>query len=69
MFSQKTMKAPNQALKLMETERVEESRKTIERLYAEFAKFEKTMEELRFLRLVAQDLKSFRKMLSFRKYD
>jgi len=53
----------------MESERVEESRKTIERLYEEFAKFEKTVEELRFLRLVAQDLKSFRKMLSLRKYD
>jgi len=27
------------------------------------------MEELRFLRLVAQDLKSFRKMLRFKRYD
>ncbi|MEM3551633.1 MAG: hypothetical protein QXU45_00830 [Candidatus Bathyarchaeia archaeon] len=48
---------------------MEESRKALERLYEEFAKFERAMEELRFLRLVAQDLKSFRKMLSFRRYD
>jgi len=48
---------------------LDENRKPLERLFEEFAKFEKTMEELRFLKLVAQNLKSFRKMLSFRKYD
>ncbi|MEM2412375.1 MAG: hypothetical protein QW447_01575 [Candidatus Bathyarchaeia archaeon] len=41
----------------------------LERLYEEFARFERAMEELRFLKLVAQDLRSFRKMLRFRKYD
>jgi len=35
----------------------------------EFAKFESTMEELQFLQLVAQDLKSFRQMIKLRKYD
>ena len=35
----------------------------------EFAKFESTMEELQFLRLVAQDLKSFRQMIKLRRYD
>jgi len=43
--------------------------KGLEKFYQELALFERTMEELRFLRLVAQDLKSFRKMLRFRKYD
>jgi hypothetical protein len=44
-------------------------REGLKKLYEELALFERTMEELRFLRLVAQDLKSFRKMLRFRKYD
>jgi hypothetical protein len=48
---------------------VREGLKGLEKLYEELALFERTMEELRFLRLVAQDLKSFRKMLRFRKYD
>jgi len=43
--------------------------KGLERLCEEFALFEKAMEELRFLKLVAQDLKSFRRMLRFRRYD
>jgi hypothetical protein len=48
---------------------VVEGGKTVERLYEEFLRFERAMEELRFLRMVAQDLKSFRRMLKFRKYD
>jgi len=35
----------------------------------EFANFERTMEELHFLRQVAQDLKNFREMLKLKKYD
>lgn len=46
-----------------------EGGRVVERLCEEFVRFERAMEELRFLRLVAQDLKSFRKMLRFRKYD
>jgi len=48
---------------------LEESRKSLERLYEEFAKFKASMDELRFLRLVAQDLKSFRRMLRFKRFD
>ncbi|MEM1590214.1 MAG: hypothetical protein QXZ68_02550 [Candidatus Bathyarchaeia archaeon] len=48
---------------------MEEAKRGLEILYREFAKFEGAMEELRFLRLVAQDLKSFRKMLRFKRYD
>jgi len=46
-----------------------EPRKSLERLYEEFTKFRAAMEELRFLRLVAQDLKSFRRMLRFKRFD
>jgi hypothetical protein len=35
----------------------------------EFAKFERTMEELHLLKQVAQDLKSFREMIQLKKYD
>jgi hypothetical protein len=35
----------------------------------EFAKFERTMEELHFLKQIAQDLKSFREMIKLKKYD
>lgn len=48
---------------------MEESRSTIERLHEEFVKFERAIEELHFLKMVAQDLKSFKRMLKFRKYD
>ncbi|MEM2466832.1 MAG: hypothetical protein QXZ47_06050 [Candidatus Bathyarchaeia archaeon] len=48
---------------------VEESWKVLEMLHEEFVRVDRVVEELRFLRMVAQDLKSFRKMLSFRKYD
>ncbi|MEM3770311.1 MAG: hypothetical protein QXG76_03910 [Candidatus Bathyarchaeia archaeon] len=48
---------------------MDEGRKAVERLYEEFVKFERAMEELHFLKMVAQDLKSFRKMLKFRRYD
>ncbi|MEM2319588.1 MAG: hypothetical protein QXW82_01145 [Candidatus Bathyarchaeia archaeon] len=41
----------------------------LERLSEEFLRFERTVEELRFLKLVASDLKSFRKMIRIRKYD
>ena len=48
---------------------MEESRSIIERLHEEFVKFERAIEELHFLKMVAQDLKSFKRMLRFRKYD
>ncbi|MDI6904356.1 MAG: hypothetical protein QMD13_02525 [Candidatus Bathyarchaeia archaeon] len=42
---------------------------SLQKIREEFAKFEKTMEELYFLKLVAQDLKSFREMIKLKKYD
>jgi hypothetical protein len=39
------------------------------KIHEEFAKFERTMEELYFLKRVAQDLKNFREMLKIKKYD
>ncbi|NWG11076.1 hypothetical protein HXY33_04920 [Candidatus Bathyarchaeota archaeon] len=41
----------------------------LRRVRDEFAKFERTMEELRALRQIAQDLKSFREMIRLKKYD
>ena len=35
----------------------------------EFVKFESTMEELHFLKCVAQDLRSFRRMIKLKRYD
>jgi len=35
----------------------------------EFVKFKRTMEELHFLKQVAQDLKNFREMIKLKKYD
>lgn len=46
-----------------------EGARRLERLSEEFVRFERTVEELRFLKLVANDLKSFRKMIRLRKYD
>jgi hypothetical protein len=46
-----------------------ENRKTLQKLREEFLKFERTMEELYLLRLVAEDLKSFRRMIKLKKYD
>ncbi|MEM3054406.1 MAG: hypothetical protein QXM52_01690 [Candidatus Bathyarchaeia archaeon] len=68
MVSQKTMKALIKPKHKRKT-RMNESRSHLERLHEEFAKFERTMEELHFLKLVAQDLRSFRKMIRLRKYD
>jgi len=46
-----------------------ENRKTLQKLREEFLKFERTMEELYLLRLVAEDLKSFRRMIKLKRYD
>jgi len=46
-----------------------ENRKTLQKLREEFLKFERTMDELYFLRLVAEDLKSFRRMIKLKRYD
>ncbi len=41
----------------------------LQKIREEFVKFEKTMEELHFLKLVAQDLENVRKMIKLKKYD
>jgi cell shape-determining protein MreC len=41
----------------------------LQKIQEEFAKFEKTMEELQFLKQIAQDLKSFKEMIKLKKYD
>lgn len=46
-----------------------ENERVIRKIREEFLKFEKTMEELHFLKDVAQDLKSFRKMMKLKRYD
>jgi hypothetical protein len=43
--------------------------KAIKKLHEEFAKFEITMQELCFLRRVANDLKSYRRMVKLKRYD
>jgi len=46
-----------------------ENRKTLKKIHEEFLKFERTMEELYVLRLIAEDLRSFRRMIKLKKYD
>ena len=68
MVSQKTMKAlhrePDMKMKPMN-----ENERFVKKIREEFAKFERTMEELHFLKRVAHDLKSFREMINLKKYD
>jgi len=46
-----------------------ENERFVKKIREEFAKFERTMEEIRFLKQVAQDLKNFREMIKLKKYD
>lgn len=50
-------------------EKLSKSTKTLQKLREEFLKFESTMEELYFLKLIAEDLKSFREMIKLKRYD
>ncbi|HII86049.1 TPA: hypothetical protein HA273_05715 [Candidatus Bathyarchaeota archaeon] len=43
--------------------------RSLRRVHEEIAKFEKTMEELRMLKCVSEDLRSYRKMIRIKKYD
>ena len=62
------MKALHSKLNLkMET--MNENDRFIKKIRKEFAKFERTMEELHFLKQVSQDLKSFKEMMKLKKYD
>jgi len=46
-----------------------QSKNVLQEFRNEFLKFMTTMEELRLLRHVSKDLKKFRKMIKFKKYD
>jgi hypothetical protein len=48
---------------------MDEDERFVKKIRDEFAKFERTMEELRLLKQVAQDLKNFREMVRLKKYD
>jgi len=46
-----------------------ENERYLQKIAEEFERFQTTMEELHFLRSVAEDLKSFRKMIKLKRYD
>jgi hypothetical protein len=71
MASQQTMKAPhNNAESRNKDEKImSETKMLAQKLHEEFAKFETTMEELYLLKRVANDLKSYRRMIRLKKYD
>jgi hypothetical protein len=46
-----------------------ENERFTKKIREELAKFERTMEELHFLKQVSQDLRSFREMIKLKKYD
>jgi hypothetical protein len=48
---------------------VKENNVTLQKLHEEFTDFHKTMEELHLLKLVAADLKSYRRMIHLKRYD
>jgi hypothetical protein len=46
-----------------------ETQQYVRKVQEELTKFETTMEELRALRSVADELKSFRRMIKLKRYD
>ena len=48
---------------------MEGKQKIAKELREELTKFEMTMQELRLLKLVATDLKNYRRMINLKKYD
>jgi hypothetical protein len=48
---------------------MDEEERSVRRIREEFVRFERTMEELRLLKDVAEDLRSFRKMIRLKRYD
>jgi hypothetical protein len=59
-----TQNYTNKRLKIMTKEKM-----LHREVHEELTKFEKTMEELRFLKCVSKDLKNYRKMIKLKKYD
>jgi len=48
---------------------MERNKALVQKLHEEFTRFETTMQELQLLKQVATDLKSYRRMMKFKKYD
>jgi hypothetical protein len=42
---------------------------SLEKILEEFAKFQSRMEEIRLLRCVSEDLRSYRRMIKIKQYD
>lgn len=49
--------------------KMDERDNSMKKILEEFTRFRTTMEELRFLKQISNDLKSFREMLKIKKYD
>jgi hypothetical protein len=48
---------------------MDKDNETTRKLHEEFRSFNNTMEELRLLKSIAEDLKNYRKMIRLKKYD
>jgi len=48
---------------------MKENNAPLEKFHEEFIDFQKTMEELYLLERVAEDLKSYRRMIQLKRYD
>ena len=46
-----------------------EKNQAVEKILEEFTKFQSRMEEIRLLKSVSEDLKSYRKMIRIKRYD
>jgi hypothetical protein len=68
VVSQKTMKTLR-TQKDLETEAVEQNSAVVQKIHEEFINFRRTMEELRLLKRVAADLRSYKKMIKLKRYD
>ena len=53
----------------MRMKRVKRDKALPQKIHEEFAKFDTTMQEIHFLKLVADDLKSYRRMIKLKRYD
>lgn len=69
MVNQQTMKTLHTQNTAKAKKAMTETATLLDKLHQEFTKFETTMEELYMLKRVADDLKSYRKMIKLKKYD
>jgi hypothetical protein len=68
VVSQKTMKTLS-APPTAETQAMDQKSAVVQKIHEEFTSFRSTMEELYMLKKVAEDLRSYRKMIKLKKYD